>query len=121
MQIDCPWCGSRDLREFTYMGDASRKIPRLSDSEDTWATYVYERPNPRGPWYRSGRRGWAAGAYQGRLRGRFRRMDTAGPSRQPARRSARPFAALRCLRAGRNRARCDMAVRRGRQGAIPYL
>jgi len=49
MQIDCPWCGSRDLREFTYMGDASRKIPRLSDSEDTWATYVYERPNPRGP------------------------------------------------------------------------
>ena len=48
MQIPCPFCGSRDLREFTYFGDASRGIPTLKADFDTWATYVWVRKNPRG-------------------------------------------------------------------------
>ena len=49
MQIHCPICGSRDLREYTYMGDASREIPALEADFDRWASYVWERTNPRGP------------------------------------------------------------------------
>lgn len=49
MQLDCPCCGSRDLREFSYLGDAERTTPALSDDAETWAAYVYERRNPRGP------------------------------------------------------------------------
>ncbi len=48
MQIECPFCGQRDLREFTYVGDALRDIPALSESEEAWVAYVYERQNPRG-------------------------------------------------------------------------
>lgn len=48
MQIPCPFCGSRDVREFTYFGDASRAIPALSDGFDVWAEYVWSRENPRG-------------------------------------------------------------------------
>lgn len=49
MQIPCPFCGTRDLREFTYMGDASREIPPLAADFETWADYVWSRRNPRGP------------------------------------------------------------------------
>lgn len=48
MQIPCSFCGTRDLREFTYMGDASRRIPTLNADVDTWADYVWARKNPRG-------------------------------------------------------------------------
>ena len=48
MQIECPHCGSRDLREFTYVGDASRQLPELSDEETVWGDYVYSRTNPKG-------------------------------------------------------------------------
>ena len=48
MQISCPYCGTRDLREFTYAGDASRKTPAIEADFDTWASYVWERGNPRG-------------------------------------------------------------------------
>ena len=48
MKIDCPCCGARDLREFTYIGDALRKSPTLDADFDTWAKYVWERENPRG-------------------------------------------------------------------------
>jgi len=49
MKIDCPCCGARDLREFTYMGDAQRMSPTLDAGFDSWAEYVWERKNPRGP------------------------------------------------------------------------
>lgn len=48
MQIKCPYCGSLDLREFTYIGDAMRLSPALDANFDTWAEYVWERENPRG-------------------------------------------------------------------------
>lgn len=49
MRLDCPCCGLRDLREFLYVGDAERLVPSLSDDSETWAAYVFERRNPRGP------------------------------------------------------------------------
>ena len=49
--IKCPWCGERDMVEFTYAGDATKTHPEnLSEAElDAWNDYVYARKNPRGP------------------------------------------------------------------------
>ncbi|WP_306005287.1 sarcosine oxidase subunit delta [Aquicoccus porphyridii] len=56
MRIDCPCCGSRDIREFTYKGDAlalDRPDPDAGDA--VWNDYVHNRDNPAGPtrelWY----------------------------------------------------------------------
>ena len=57
MQIPCPHCGRRDLREFTYLGDAGvrRPDPTAADAMPAFAAYVYLRDNPAGPhrelWY----------------------------------------------------------------------
>lgn len=59
MRIPCPNCGSRDVREFVYSGDASVKRPDANapDAVERFVTYVYERDNPAGPhrelWYHS--------------------------------------------------------------------
>ncbi|MEQ9490329.1 MAG: sarcosine oxidase subunit delta [Alphaproteobacteria bacterium] len=49
--IKCPWCGDRDMVEFTYGGDATKKHPEdmAAASLDEWNAYVYERDNPCGP------------------------------------------------------------------------
>ena len=49
MRIPCPYCGSRDSREFVYYGDATvtRPDPENSTPED-WCQYVLERRNPMG-------------------------------------------------------------------------
>jgi sarcosine oxidase subunit delta len=48
--IPCPYCGSRPELEFIYGGQASIVRPpdpeQLNDEE--WATFLYERANPRG-------------------------------------------------------------------------
>lgn len=50
MLIKCPYCGPRDLAEFSYQGDASRVRPDpASADEAAWNAYVFERPNPAGP------------------------------------------------------------------------
>lgn len=50
MLISCPYCGPRDLAEFTYQGDAGRTRPDpASTDQAAWNTYVYERANPAGP------------------------------------------------------------------------
>lgn len=57
MRIACPFCGERDLSEFTYLGDAG--CPRPASDEDGLATRyveaVYFRDNPAGAhrelWY----------------------------------------------------------------------
>ena len=48
--IDCPWCGTRNHDEFTYLGDATVERPGGSDetSDELWIDYVYLRDNPRG-------------------------------------------------------------------------
>ena len=60
MRIKCPFCGSRDIGEFTYLGDASVKRP---DTDEAMFSDVYQRENPRGPmreyWYHAqGCRAW---------------------------------------------------------------
>lgn len=48
MRIECPFCGERDVSEFTYLGDAGCKRP--SSDADLAAFYeaVYLRDNPAG-------------------------------------------------------------------------
>lgn len=49
MIITCPYCGPRDLSEFTYQGDAARTRPDpASTDEAAWHAWVYERANPAG-------------------------------------------------------------------------
>ncbi len=63
--IRCPYCGDRDMVEFTYGGDASKKHPDNIEEPDqaVWQAHVYERDNPRGwhlEWWQhtSGCRSW---------------------------------------------------------------
>jgi methylglutamate dehydrogenase subunit B len=64
MRIECPFCGARDLREFTYRGDAAAAEGKWSDEPagddavNAQADRVYLRDNPagrhRGLWYHGG-------------------------------------------------------------------
>lgn len=57
MRIACPHCGPRDLREFSYLGDATlaRPEPAAPDALARFVDYVYLRDNPAGAhrelWY----------------------------------------------------------------------
>lgn len=57
MRISCPYCGERDAREFSYLGDAKleRPDPHSPDALDRFVSYVYLRENPAGEhrelWY----------------------------------------------------------------------
>ena len=59
MLIACPYCGPRDVSEFTYQGDGNRTRPK-PDSTDLgeWNAYVYDRVNIAGEhneiWQHSG-------------------------------------------------------------------
>lgn len=50
MRIHCPYCGERDAREFTYLGDAklTRPDPQSVDALNSFFKYVYLRENPAG-------------------------------------------------------------------------
>jgi methylglutamate dehydrogenase subunit B len=49
MRIPCPFCGPRDVVEFSYLGDAGRTRPDpASTDQAAWDDYVYNRTNPRG-------------------------------------------------------------------------
>jgi heterotetrameric sarcosine oxidase delta subunit len=50
MRIPCPYCGARDLREFSYLGDAGaqRPDPNGGDALEQFNAYVYIRDNPMG-------------------------------------------------------------------------
>ena len=50
MRIRCPYCGERDLREFTCLGEAvlQRPDPDAPDALERFAAYVYLRDNPAG-------------------------------------------------------------------------
>lgn len=65
MRISCPHCGERDLGEFAYYGDATKRRPHRASDVETFFDYVYPRDNPAGPhrelWYHvSGCRAWLA-------------------------------------------------------------
>ena len=59
MIITCPYCGPRDLSEFSYQGDGNRTRPDpASTDQEAWNAYVYDRLNPAGDhneiWQHSG-------------------------------------------------------------------
>ncbi|MFB9983605.1 sarcosine oxidase subunit delta [Mesorhizobium kowhaii] len=58
MRIVCPFCGERELGEFTYLGDAKPVRPAAGASEDEVFDYVYLRDNVAGEtsehWYHGG-------------------------------------------------------------------
>ena len=50
LEINCPFCGKRAQKEFSYVGDASVTRPAPEGSTDgDWFEFVYLRDNPRGP------------------------------------------------------------------------
>ena len=51
LQIRCPWCGERDLVEFSYGGQADVAYPRDPSAltDEQWAEYLFFRDNPKGP------------------------------------------------------------------------
>ncbi|MET0576371.1 MAG: sarcosine oxidase subunit delta [Mesorhizobium sp.] len=66
MRIACPFCGERELGEFTYLGDAAPKRPSVfaadgseqPEAQDAFNDYVYLRDNIAGEmtesWYHGG-------------------------------------------------------------------
>ena len=48
--IKCPYCGPRDVTEFSYGGDATKAYPQdpTEATPGEWHAHVYERDNPRG-------------------------------------------------------------------------
>ncbi|RWM99211.1 MAG: sarcosine oxidase subunit delta [Mesorhizobium sp.] len=58
MRIVCPFCGERELGEFTYLGDAKPQRPPADAGEDAVYDYVYLRDNIAGlmseHWYHGG-------------------------------------------------------------------
>ena len=62
MRITCTYCGSRDVSEFSYLGDATLTRP-VGGEGPAMLDYVYQRDNPAGPheelWYHAqGCRSW---------------------------------------------------------------
>lgn len=64
MRIACPYCGERELGEFSYLGDAGPRRPTIASSEiaaedeGRFFEYVYLRDNVAGEmdeyWYHGG-------------------------------------------------------------------
>lgn len=48
--IQCPWCGERDMSEFSCGGEAHIKRPNDSEelTDEEWAQFVFMRQNPKG-------------------------------------------------------------------------
>jgi sarcosine oxidase subunit delta len=56
MRLTCPHCGTRDRREFTYLGaEDYLHRPGPEDPASAWDSYLHLRDNPAGPtrdlWY----------------------------------------------------------------------
>ena len=48
MRLNCPNCGSRDSREFTYMGSAKLLLRPHNGGVEEFHDYVHLRDNPAG-------------------------------------------------------------------------
>lgn len=49
MLINCPYCGPRDVSEFSYQGDDNRVRPAQSSTDQkAWNAFVYDRVNTFG-------------------------------------------------------------------------
>lgn len=49
-RFDCPFCGLRDEREFSFAGEAGKIRPDTTGpvSDTDWAEYLYMQSNPKG-------------------------------------------------------------------------
>ncbi len=59
MLIACPYCGPRDVAEFTYQGDGNRTRPDPASTDlGAWNEYIFDRVNVAGDhneiWQHSG-------------------------------------------------------------------
>ncbi len=58
MRIACPYCGPREIGEFSYLGDAKPQRPAADGAEDVFSDFVYLRDNIAGEmseyWYHGG-------------------------------------------------------------------
>jgi len=50
MKIYCPWCGERDLTEFTFGGPEDVIRPQTPEkaTDEEWGNYLFYRDNPKG-------------------------------------------------------------------------
>ncbi|MEX0969855.1 MAG: sarcosine oxidase subunit delta [Paracoccaceae bacterium] len=48
MHLNCPLCGPRDLREFSYLGAARLMARPDADDQAAMVDYVHYRDNPAG-------------------------------------------------------------------------
>ena len=48
MRLNCPFCGSRGIEEFSYAGDATLSRPGSNADQAAWVDYIYFRDNPAG-------------------------------------------------------------------------
>ncbi|MDJ1007964.1 MAG: sarcosine oxidase subunit delta [Paracoccaceae bacterium] len=63
MRLTCPFCGTRDRREFTYRGDAvGLSRPASTEWGPDWDDYLHNRDNPAGEtrelWYHDACGAW---------------------------------------------------------------
>jgi len=58
MRLNCPFCGTRDLREFACIGGDPLPRPQADAPAAEWDAYLHLRENPAGPsrelWYHEG-------------------------------------------------------------------
>ena len=58
MRIACPYCGPREVGEFSYLGDAKPQRPTADAGSEAVYDYVYLRDNVAGEmqelWYHGG-------------------------------------------------------------------
>jgi sarcosine oxidase, subunit delta len=48
--VRCPWCGERDVVEFSYGGQAQIAYPSEpgATSDEEWSRFLFVRDNPKG-------------------------------------------------------------------------
>ena len=48
--VRCPWCGERDVVEFSYGGQAHVAYPAdpSATSDEEWSQFLFVRDNPKG-------------------------------------------------------------------------
>lgn len=48
--VTCPWCGDREVSEFSYGGEAHIARPEAPEtlSDEEWGDYVFFRSNTKG-------------------------------------------------------------------------
>ncbi len=51
LRLSCPWCGTRDELEFSFVGESNVTRPTLDASDAVWSDYLFNKENPKGVHY----------------------------------------------------------------------